>query len=58
MNKIKQWYVRNQDAISWFIIGALIVTAVNRLASQSYILCLIGLSVAFINYILIKIKLK
>jgi len=58
MSSIRGWYVRNQDRITWFIIGMLTTTALHSLLSGHYILSAISALVAFINYKLDHIKVK
>jgi hypothetical protein len=54
----REWYVRNQDAITWFIIGWLTFAGIDNFINGQYIWCLINLGLAFINYKLNYVRLK
>ena len=51
MNKFRQWYVGNQDAITWFIIGFLTMQGLNELAQGDYVWAGISFVIAFANYL-------
>jgi hypothetical protein len=57
MNKFKTWYVDNQDAITWFVIGLLTSSGIDQLARGSYLLAGISFAVAYLNYSLRKTRL-
>jgi hypothetical protein len=57
MNSIKNWYVYNQDAISWFIIGWLSLACLDALAEGRYIWAVIDAVLVWLNYSLRKIRL-
>jgi hypothetical protein len=50
MEEFYQWYSRNQDAISWFLIGAVSVLGVVALIRGEYFWAVWNLLFAFINY--------
>jgi hypothetical protein len=52
MNKFKQWYLTNQDAITWFIIGFLTMQGLNELAQGDYVWAGISFVVAYANYLM------
>jgi hypothetical protein len=58
MNTFKQWYVRNQDAITWFIIGWLSLSCVNNLSNQHYVMALFDAVIVYANYKLAGVRLK
>lgn len=57
MNKFREWYTRNQDAISWFLIGLLSGQALEQLARRDYVGALISAAFAAANYYLVKVRL-
>jgi hypothetical protein len=57
MNKFKQWYVTNQDAITWFLIGWLTMQGLNELARGDYVWAGISFVIAYLNYMLNRVRL-
>jgi hypothetical protein len=57
MNSFKNWYVYNQDAISWFIIGWMSLACLDALAEGRYIWAMINAGLVWLNYKLIKVIL-
>lgn len=57
MNKFKTWYVTNQDAITWFLIGWLSMTGLSELAQGDYLWAGISFAIAGVNYMLRQIRL-
>jgi hypothetical protein len=58
MNKFKQWYVKNQDAITWFIIGVLVVNCIDALASRNYIWAAVDAAIIYVNFKLRNVRLS
>jgi hypothetical protein len=58
MNTFKQWYVRNQDAITWFIIGWMVLSCINNVSKQQYVMALVDAVIVYINYKLRNVKLS
>jgi hypothetical protein len=58
MNSLKNWYVDNQDAITWFIIGVLAITTLNSLARGDYGWAAISAFFIWTNYKLRKVRLQ
>ncbi len=50
MSNFRNWYVRNQDAITWFLIGVLTVTGLHELAKGDYVWAGISFVIAYANY--------
>ena len=50
MSNFRNWYVRNQDAITWFIIGWLCCSCIDSLARGNYIWAVIQAGIAYLNY--------
>ena len=50
MNKFREWYVGNQDAITWFLIGFLTMQGLNELAKGDYVWAGISFVIAYANY--------
>ena len=58
MNKIKTWYITNQDAITWFLIGWLTLQGLHELAQGDYVWAGISVALAYVNYLLRRVHLK
>ena len=54
MDKFRFWYLKNQNEITWFLIGFLIAAAVSSFSRGEYADMLFSLLLAFANYILNK----
>lgn len=52
MNKFRQWYLSNAVQITWFIIGAMIMSGAIYVASGMYFNALISFLIACINWYL------
>jgi hypothetical protein len=50
MSQFRNWYVRNQDAITWFIIGWLSMACLDNLARGSYGWAVFDAVIIYINY--------
>ena len=50
MSGFRNWYVRNQDAITWFLIGWLTFAGLDNLLSGQYIWAAINFAIAYANY--------
>jgi hypothetical protein len=57
MNSLKNWYVYNQDAISWFIIGWMSLACLDALSEGRYMWALINAGLVWLNYSLSKVRL-
>jgi hypothetical protein len=57
MSQFRNWYVRNQDAITWFLIGWLAYAGIDNLGQGKYVWGAIDLGLAFINYKLNSVRL-
>jgi hypothetical protein len=57
MSNFKNWYVSNQDAITWFIIGWLGMAGLNSLANGDYGWAAIDAVLIYTNYKLRNIRL-
>ncbi len=58
MNSFRDWYVRNQDAITWFIIGFLAFGMLLNLAEGDYVWALVSAGLIWLNYKFSKIRLQ
>lgn len=50
MNNFKNWYVRNQNAITWFVIGWLSMSFLESLARGQYGWAVVDAVLIYINY--------
>jgi hypothetical protein len=57
MNNFRNWYIRNQDAITWFIIGWLAMAGMTALAEGRYLWVAIDAALIWLNYSLIKARM-
>jgi hypothetical protein len=58
MSYIKNWYVSNQDAITWFIIGFLVQSLMLNFARGEWIWAAITAALIWLNYSLRKVRLQ
>lgn len=48
--KFREWYIKHDLAITWFLIGVLTSTGLDSLARQEYGQALLAFAIAFINF--------
>lgn len=58
MSNFRTWYITNQDAISWFIIGLCVGQGIDALASGNYGSAALSFGVGAANYFLTAHKMK
>lgn len=58
MNKFREWYVNNQDAITWFIIGVLFINCIDAIDNKSYIWAAVDATLLYVNYKLRNVRLS
>lgn len=58
MNKFKTWYVTNQDAITWFLIGWISSSGLYELARGEYVWAAVLFVIAYGNYLLRRQRLN
>lgn len=58
MEHFKNWYVRNQDAITWFLIGLLTSGMLEQLAKRDYWMALLSAVLIWANYKFSKVRLQ
>ena len=54
----KNWYVCNQDAITWFLIGLLTSGMLDQLVKHDYWMALLSAVLIWANYKLLKVRLQ
>lgn len=54
MNKFRDWYLRNYNEITWFLIGFLVMAGLTDLGDGNYTGAVISFGIAYINYIFSK----
>lgn len=54
MEKIRQWYLRNYEAITWFLIGFLTLAGLQELSRGEYLSALISFALVVVNYAFLK----
>lgn len=57
MNGFRNWYIRNQDAITWFLIGWLTWSGIDNLVNGQYIWAAVNAFLIWVNYKLISVRL-
>jgi hypothetical protein len=55
---MRNWYIRNQDRITWFIVGWLSFASLDNLVNGDYIWAAVLAFLAYCNYKLEKIRLQ
>ena len=50
LNRFRQWYLANATEITWFIIGAMIMSGLIYFGQGMYINALISFAIAAANY--------
>lgn len=58
MSNFKNWYVSNQDAITWFIIGFLTQTMLYNFSHGDWVWGLVSAALIWLNYSLRKVRLQ
>lgn len=58
MSKFRNWYTRNQDAISWWVIGWCSFACIDNLVSGNYWFALAMAVLVWGNYKLAQIRLS
>lgn len=58
MSKFREWYVQNQDAITWFIIGVLTSGMLDQLARHNFWLAALSAVLILGNYKMLDHKMK
>lgn len=57
MSGFRNWYVRNQDAITWFLIGWLCWSGIDQLARGNYGWAALDFGLAYFNYKMNAVRL-
>lgn len=55
---MRNWYVRNQDAITWFIIGFLTFGIIDNLARGAYFWAALDAVLIYINYKFVQVRMQ
>jgi hypothetical protein len=50
LERFRQWYLSNTVQITWFIIGAMIMSGLIYFASGQYVNALISFAIAWVNW--------
>lgn len=58
MSSFREWYVRNQDAITWFLIGWLTFACIDSFIKGSYVWAAIDAFLVWVNYKLANVRLQ
>ena len=58
MSAFRMWYIKHQDAITWFIIGLCVMSGLASLAAGNYVGAAINFAIAAVNYFLSNHKMK
>ena len=54
ISKFRQWYLRNFEAITWFLIGWLCLGGLTAFWRNDFTTALICWAIAFLNFISVK----
>lgn len=55
---IRDWYVRNQDAITWFIIGWVAFAFFDSLARHDFVWAAIDAALIWANYTFSRVRIE
>ena len=58
MGQFRNWYVRNQDAITWFIIGWMSMSCLDSLIRGNYVWAAVQAAIVYANYKLNDTRLQ
>lgn len=58
MQNFRNWYVRNQDAITWFVIGLLTMSTIDYTVKGDWIWATISAVLIWANYKLSKVRFQ
>ena len=58
MSSFRDWYVRNQDAITWFIIGWLTFAGIDSLLKGNYVWAAFDALLIWVNYKFSTVRLQ
>lgn len=58
MTAFREWYIKHQDAITWFVIGLCFMAGLSSLAAGNYVNAAINFGIAVLNYFLNAHKMK
>ena len=50
MSKFREWYLKYDSEITWFLIGSLVTSASNSFSEGDMLGCVVGFVLAYINY--------
>jgi hypothetical protein len=56
MSAFGNWYSRNQDAITWFLVGWCTFAGLDNLLSGDYVWAALNFAFAYLNYKLSSIR--
>jgi hypothetical protein len=54
MNKFREWYTRNSNEITWFLIGILTIGGLESLVREQYGNAALSFGIAYLNYLMNK----
>jgi hypothetical protein len=54
MNKFREWYIRNSNEITWFLIGILTIGGLESLVREQYGSAALSFVLAYVNYLMNK----
>ena len=58
MDQFRNWYVRNQDAITWFLIGWMTFAGIDNLSDGKYFWAAFNFVFAYVNYKFLKVRMQ
>jgi hypothetical protein len=57
MSKFRMWYIENQDAITWFVIGLMVSNGITHLSRGQLGWAAFDFGIAFLNFSLRRQRL-
>lgn len=58
MTAFREWYIKHQDAITWFVIGVCVMAGLGSLAAGNYVNAVINFGIAALNYFINDYKIE
>ena len=58
MNTFRRWYICNQDAITWFIIGILSMSCLSSLSKGNYVWAAVDAAIIYVNFKLRNVRMS
>jgi hypothetical protein len=58
MENFRNWYLKNQDSVSWFLVGLMTGGAIESLSKGQFMWTALYVVLAYINYLGTKLRMQ